>query len=124
MFATIVWIQSGGDFTALWSILGSVAILGGLYAVLWAISQGRWIGEGDIYLGIGLGLLLADWRLAFVALFAANLVGTIMILPNLVSRKLERGSRVPFGPLLIIGFLVAWFLGGPLIEWYLGLVLL
>ena len=122
VFASIVWLQSG-DIATVWSILGSVAILGGLYGALWLVSRGKWVGEGDIYLGTGLALLLADWRLAFVALFAANLVGTLVIIPQLAQKKLERGSHVPFGPLLIIGFVLAWFFGNTIIEWYLGLVL-
>ena len=124
VFSAITLVQSTDVLVSLWSILGSVAILGGLYGALWLYSRGKWVGEGDIYLGTGLALLLADWRLAFVALFAANLVGTLAILPQLVSKKLERGAHIPFGPLLIIGFLIAWFFGETIVSWYSQLVLI
>ena len=66
------------------------------------------MGDGDIYLGAGIALFLGDWRLAFVSLFVANLIGTLYVLPALFSRKLGRGSQVPFGPFLIIGGIVTW----------------
>ena len=123
VFAGITLFQADNTVASLWSLLGAVAILGGLYGVLWLYSRGKWVGEGDIYLGTGLALFLADWQLAFVALFVANLVGTLAILPQLLTKKLERGSHVPFGPLLIIGFLTAWFFGRAIVSWYTQIVL-
>ena len=122
-FAFITLMQSPDSVGALWSLGGAVGILGGLYAMLWVVSRGAWVGEGDIYLGVGLALFLGDWRLAFVALFSANLIGTLIVLPSLVSGKLKRGSHLPFGPLLIAGSLVAWFLGPMIVSWYQQLVL-
>lgn len=111
--AVIVAISTGNIF----SVIGSVLILGGLYYVLFKVSNGKWVGGGDPILGLGLGLLLADWRLAFIALFAANLVGTLLVLPAMSMGKLKRDSRVPFGPLLIIGFVIAGLAG----SWLLSL---
>lgn len=125
VFAGISLFQAeGGLLAQVWSLAGAGAILGGLYGVLWLVSRGRLVGEGDIYLGTGLALFLGDWRLAFVALFAANLIGTLIVLPLFVSGKLKRGSHVPFGPLLILGGLVAWFAGPAIVSWYQNLLFL
>lgn len=105
--AILVVIGSVDKNYALMSIIGSIAILSGIYWLLYVISKGKWIGFGDIKLGIGLALLLADWRLAFVALFAANFIGCLIVIPGMVTGKLKRGSHIPFGPLLIIGFVIA-----------------
>jgi leader peptidase (prepilin peptidase)/N-methyltransferase len=102
----------------LFSTLGSVALLSGLYLLLYVISKGQWIGFGDVKLGLGLGLLLADWRLAFIALFAANLIGCLIVVPGMISGKLSRQTHVPFGPLLILGLLVAQFFGPHLVSLY------
>ena len=96
---------------ALASTAGSVAILGGLYLVLWLVSRGAWVGFGDVKLGLALGLLLGDWLLAFLTLFAANLIGVLIVLPGLASGRLSRKAHVPFGPMLIAGFFVALFFG-------------
>ena len=75
-----------------------------------------------MYLGAGLALFLGDWRIAFVALFLANLIGTILALPKMLSGKLDRGTHVPFGPLLITGSLIAWFVGPLIVSWYQNIV--
>jgi len=100
--------------------IGAVAILGGLYAALFAVSRGKWVGFGDVKLGFALALLLVDWQLAILALFLANFIGCLIVIPALASKKLSRTSRVPFGPMLIAGTVLAWFIGWPILDWYLA----
>ena len=102
--------------------VGAMAILGGLYAVLYAVSRGRWVGFGDVILGFALALVLVDWQLALLALFLANLVGCIVVVPGLATKKLHRTSHVPFGPMLIAGTVLACFFGWAILRWYLGLM--
>lgn len=118
----LVVIMASDKIGVLIGIVGSVAILSGLYWVIYLISRGMWIGFGDIKLGLGLALLLADWRLAFIALFAANLIGCLIVLPSMITGKLKRNSRVPFGPLLIVGFVIAGLTGNYLINHFFNLV--
>lgn len=104
---------------------GAVAILGGLYYVLYYYSrfrygeEGTWVGFGDVKLGFVLGLLLGRWDLAFVALLAANITGVLSVLPSLIQKKLTMKTHIPFGPMLIIGFFFALFVGNATIQWYL-----
>lgn len=112
-------ILSSSDVTAtLINILGAVVLLSGIYFLLWLISKGQWIGFGDIKLGLGLALILGDWPLAFITLFMANLIGCIIVIPGLLARKLTRKTHVPFGPLLILGAIIAVFAGRLIIDWY------
>lgn len=122
VFSGISLIQHPDTMMAVWSLVGAVFILGGLYAILWLVSRGRWVGEGDIYLGTGLALFLMEWPLAFIALFLANLIGTLAVLPQLMSGKLGRQSQIPFGPLLIAGAILTWFIGPFVADWYQSLV--
>jgi leader peptidase (prepilin peptidase)/N-methyltransferase len=103
--------------------MGSIVILSGIYLILYQISHGKWIGFGDIKLGLGLALLLADWQLAFVALFMANIIGCLWVIPGMVVGKLKRNSHVPFGPLLIAGGLIAQMIGPYLISAYMSLLI-
>ncbi|MDB5159777.1 MAG: hypothetical protein JWO99_40 [Candidatus Saccharibacteria bacterium] len=116
--AILTIIASHDVVEAILSVLGSVAILSGIYFVLYIISKGRWIGFGDIKLGLGLGLLLADWKLAIIALFFANVIGCLIVIPLMVTGKLKRDSRVPFGPLLIAGAVVTKLVGVTIAEFY------
>lgn len=124
VFAGISIAQSPEPWVALSSTVGAVTILGGLYALLWVISRGRWVGDGDMYLGAGIALFLGHWQLAFVALFLANLVGTLVVLLGMIRGTLARGSHIPFGPLLIIGGLLAWFFGEMIIFGYTSFMLM
>lgn len=117
--SSVLTLIESYNFTAsLYSILGSVAILGGLYFLLFAVSRERWVGFGDVILGIGLGLLLGDWMLALVALFLANLFGAITVLWGMATKKIKRGQHVPFGPFFIAGAVVAKFYGAAIASWY------
>jgi prepilin signal peptidase PulO-like enzyme (type II secretory pathway) len=100
------------------SAIVSVGILSGLYYVLWLVSKGAWVGFGDVKLGIALGVLLIDWKLALLTLFLANLIGTLVVLPGLMSGKLSRTTQVPFGPFLIIGFFLSFLAGGLMVDAY------
>lgn len=121
IFAAIEVAQAPDRLVAVWNVVGAVTVLSGVYLTLWWVSKGRWVGFGDVKLGLVLALLLGDWRLAFIALFAANLIGCLVILPGLLTGVLTRTARVPFGPFLIVGALVAFFAGRAILDWYLGL---
>ncbi|HRN97129.1 MAG TPA: prepilin peptidase [Candidatus Saccharibacteria bacterium] len=123
LYSILVVVIASDKLSAILSIVGSALILSGLYLVLYFISRGKWVGFGDIKLGLGLALLLADWRLAFIALFAANLVGTIAVLPGIITGKLKRNTHVPFGPLLIIGLVIAQLSGGYIVSMYFSSLL-
>ncbi|HEY8886424.1 MAG TPA: prepilin peptidase [Candidatus Microsaccharimonas sp.] len=116
--AVLMIIESHNHMGAFLNVLGSVAVLSGIYYGLYLISKGRWIGFGDIKLGLGLGLLLGDWQLAVIGLFFANLIGCIIVIPLMVTGKLKRSSHVPFGPLLIAGAIVAKLVGMGIAEFY------
>lgn len=120
--ATLVVIGVTDRTAALVSIVGAVAVLSGLYWVIYVVSKGLWIGFGDVKLCLGLALLLADWKLAFIALFSANLIGSLIVIPGLIMKKLKGDSHVPFGPLLIAGFIVAGLFGNNIINWYQHLI--
>lgn len=118
--SAIVGIVASADPAgAVVNVLAAVGILSGIYLILYLYSKGRWIGFGDVKLGLGLGLLLADWQLAILALFLANLIGCLVVIPLLIAKKMKRTSHVPFGPLLIVGMIIAKLAGPTLVELYL-----
>lgn len=117
---TIATVQSVNPIETILSALGATAFLCGLYLALYIVSRGKWVGLGDAKLGLGLALLLIDWQLALIALFLANLIGCLVVIPGLVSGKLQRSSHVPFGPLLILGAVLAQFVGPAIVFFYMG----
>jgi len=112
VYAGLSLYGSESLFQDIISLAGAIGILSGVYLALYLVSKGEWIGFGDVKLGLGLALFLLDWKLAFIALFLANFIGCLIVLPGLLTRKLSRTARVPFGPMLIAGFVIT-FLAAP-----------
>ena len=101
----------------LYSLAIALVIMSGVYGVLYLISKGKWIGLGDVKLGVGLGLILASWQSAFVGLFLANLIGCVLVIPGLASKKLKANSEIAFGPLLDLGSFISFFVGARIMDW-------
>ncbi|HRK41230.1 MAG TPA: prepilin peptidase [Candidatus Saccharibacteria bacterium] len=93
----------------------------GFYGFIYTVSKGEWVGFGDVKLGVVIGLALG-WQLALLAVLIANLVGVLVILPGLASGKLQRSSRVPFGPFLITGLVLSGLFGHQILLWYASLI--
>jgi prepilin signal peptidase PulO-like enzyme (type II secretory pathway) len=102
---------------ALNAILG-VAVGGGIFYVLFQVSKGKWIGGGDVKLGWLLGLIVATPGRAVLMIFLASLLGTIISLPLLASKRLKRSSTIPFGPFLILAAIIVQLFGHALLHWY------
>lgn len=96
----------GFSLVGILSLIGSLAIMSGLYLAIFVISKGEWIGFGDVVLGVGLGLLLMRWDQAYLALFLANVIALIVIAPGFIRGSLTRKSHIPFGPFLILASII------------------
>src|SRR5690606_4728940 len=67
----------------------SLVVASGLFYVLYQISNGKWIGGGDITLGILIGLLLQDPYKAFLMLLTASTLGTLFVVPGILTKKVS-----------------------------------
>lgn len=114
----LVIITSDNITESILSIIGAIFILSGIYWIIYQISHGKWIGFGDIKLGIALALMLADWKLAYLTLLSANLLGCLILIPSLFTKKLNFKSHIPFGPLFIMGFVISGLFGYFIINLY------
>lgn len=114
---------SGWGFSevAMELVLGFVPVTG-IYYLLYKVSNGRWVGFGDVKLGIFIGLALG-WTGALLTLVLANFIGLLVVLPGLLSGKLSRSSEIPFGPFLIVATVIAMLVGQHVIGWYMQFAL-
>lgn len=101
----------------------TMLVLPGFYGVLYLVSGGRWIGLGDVKLLIAFALLLPSWEYGVLLLFLANLIGCLALLPAMVTKKLTRTTRVPFGPFLILAFVITFLFGQHVLDFYFGAIL-
>jgi leader peptidase (prepilin peptidase)/N-methyltransferase len=105
----------------LWA--SSVLIASGVFFVLFTYSKGKWIGFGDVRLGLITGSLLADPEKSIAMLFVASLLGTLAVLPALSKGNKSLTSKLPYGPFLIAGTAIMVLFGDSLLSWYKGLIL-
>ena len=101
--------------------LGSM-MLGGLagglfFAIQHVVSQRRWVGSGDIFLGVGLGFMLG-WRFLLLSLFLAYFIGSLVASGLILRKRLTMGSAMPFGPYLMGAGIITLLYGQAIIDWY------
>lgn len=76
------------------------------------------MGFGDVKLMAAIGAFLG-WQAVLVALVVSVFAGAII---GLVMLAMKKGNKIPFGPYLAIGAVVALFWGEPIIQWYRGMM--
>ncbi|HRY60472.1 MAG TPA: prepilin peptidase [Patescibacteria group bacterium] len=99
-------------------LLGPV-IGGGLFLILVLATKEKGMGWGDVKLGLLIGIILG-YPLILVSLFFSFTIGSIVSIILIAAKKKTRKDIVPFGPFLVIGALLALFIGKYIVNWYLG----
>jgi prepilin signal peptidase PulO-like enzyme (type II secretory pathway) len=110
------------SFTPLFLAASGALVVAGIFYALFHISNGTWIGGGDVKLGIVLGLLAGGLVEGFLLLFTASVAGMIASLPLILKGRAHRKTQLPFGPFLIAGLIVVKLFGADIIDWYTGLL--
>ena len=104
----IAWVDSVAGI-----LLGS-----GLFVAVIVVSRGG-MGGGDLKLGAMLGAFLG-WQALLVGLFIAVMLGGMLAVVLLASRRVARKDAIPFGPFLAIGGAAALFWSDAILAWYVG----
>lgn len=78
------------------------------------------MGGGDVNLLAMIGAFLG-WRQALLSFFSAVVTGACVSVALIATRVLSRKDRIPFGPFLSLGAIVALFWGHVVVDWYWGL---
>jgi leader peptidase (prepilin peptidase) / N-methyltransferase len=107
------------NFSLLFNSLISGACASLFFFIIFFISQGKWMGFGDVKLAFLLGLFLG-WPKVLVALFLAFFIGAIIGVGAIMLGRKKMSSEVPFGPFLVTGTFLALFFGQEIISWYLN----
>lgn len=89
------------NIRGIWDLGMAVGLLGGVYGLLYWLSIGKWVGDGDWLLGIGMGLVLGSGWKALMALFFANLLASIV---GIFRRK--KHLRIHLAPFLMAGLVI------------------
>jgi len=102
------------------NLVFGLLIGGGFFLILVLVSKEKWMGAGDAKLGAFLGLFLG-YPLILVALFFAFILGSLYSIILIILKKKSMKDVIPFGPFLVLGGLIALFVGKFIVNWYLGI---
>lgn len=102
--------------------IAGALIAGGLFFALVFFSKEKWMGQGDIYVGITIGMLIG-WPYILESLLLAFTSGAVIgiILILIGGKKLS--SKIAFGPFLILAGLAAMIWGEKIFYWYLNMLM-
>ena len=96
-------------------LLGAAFGAFGAFFMLFTVSQGKWMGGGDVKFVFVMGLLLGFPNILvglFVAFVSGAVIGVLLI--RFASKTIK--DKVPFAPFLISGLLTAFFYGNDLVD--------
>lgn len=98
-------------FPPLWTSFFWALFIGiSFFLVQYLVSRGRWIGEGDIWLGGFMALAIPDWSLLLLAIFLSYLSGAIVSLVLFFAGQVKANQKIPLGVFLALGsfFVLLW----------------
>lgn len=99
-------------------ILGGL-IGGGVIGLLVFLSKGKWMGDGDIKIGLTIGFFLG-FPVAVFGTFLAFILGAILGV-ILIGLKIKKGKdQLPFTPFMLAAMIIAIVWGQRIVDWYLG----
>lgn len=102
-----------------WNPLLGAALGFSLLILIAVVSKGG-MGGGDIKLFAVIGIVVG-WKGVLVAFFLATLIGAVIGIIGLATRKMERGKPIPFGPYIVIGTLISYFFETEILHLYWNL---
>lgn len=82
-----------------------------------AISKGKWMGRGDIWLAASIGAFLG-WPGVAVMLYLTYVAGGLIAIVMYATGFYQRGMRIPFAPFLAIGALGTMLWGREIADWF------
>lgn len=102
------------------SILGF--LIGGLLFLLIAIISKGAMGGGDIKLIASLGFILG-WKKTILNILLAFIIGALISIILLITKKKGRKDAIPFGPFINLAFLITLLYGSSIINCYIEMIL-
>lgn len=99
------------------SLLGGALIGGGFFAAQHFVSKGKWVGLGDAWIGLLLGVLLGFPQI-LTALLVAYVSGAAVALVLIATGVYKRTSKMAFGPFLVTAGIAVLLCGDRFVAAY------
>lgn len=108
--SVLLFIISGIVGWHSWSeMLMGVVVAAGFFLLQYLVSRGKWIGRGDISIGVFMGVILG-WPLVLIGLLIAYVSGALIEGTKVLIHKRNMKDRVAFGTYLSGSTVIVMFL--------------
>lgn len=108
------FVFSGEESNLLFDLLAA-AVVSFFFFALWFFSEGRWMGLGDAKLMFPLSLILG-FPYSFLAFLFSFWIGGAVGIFLIVLRLKTLSNRIPFGPFILLGAVLAYFFGDSVLH--------
>ena len=110
-----------GNFETLANPLLAGVLAASFFFAIFLLSRGRAMGFGDVKLALLMGFLLGTPGI-IVGLYVAFILGGLIGVFLIITKRRKLRSAIPFGPFLIIGTFVALVWSNQIINWYTSII--
>lgn len=105
--SVVLFIVSGIMGWRSWGqMIVGVAVAAGFFLLQYLVSRGKWIGRGDISIGVFMGVILG-WPIVLIGLLIAYVSGALIEGIKVLMHKRSMKDRVAFGTYLSVGTFIA-----------------
>ncbi|MDT3308729.1 prepilin peptidase [Shewanella vaxholmensis] len=104
------------------AIIGAAAGYLSLWSIFWLfkiLTGKEGMGYGDFKLLAVFGAWLG-WQMLPLVILLSSLVGAVVGITMIVSKRLKQGNPIPFGPYIAAAGWIALIWGQPIVDWYLS----
>lgn len=100
----------------IWTYILGALIGGGFISLIILITGGMGWGDAEICFLTGLYL---GWKLTVLMLFLSIILGAVIGILLIATKKKSRKDYIPFGPYIALGAMIAMIWGEKILKWYL-----
>lgn len=91
------------------------------FFIQYVLTKKKGLGEGDIWLGLLLGLAFPSFEQLLAIMVISYGIGALISIALLLAKKKQGKSRIALGPFLASGAIITLIWGEQIISWYMGL---
>lgn len=118
----LIFFDLPNMWTYIWGLVFGLGLFIAIILLSELIMKKQGMGEGDAKL-MGVVGLLAGLPNTILTALLSFFLGAIFSVFALISKKVEAGQEIPFGPFIALGALISVIWGSNIISWYIGLIL-
>lgn len=104
------------------AIIGAAAGYLSLWSIFWLfkiLTGKEGMGYGDFKLLAVFGAWLG-WQMLPLVILLSSLVGAVVGITMIISKRLKQGNPIPFGPYIAAAGWIALLFGQQIVDWYLS----